>query len=283
MTDGYSLYVKRYEASDPRLGRHVLHDSRSLEFQVEAESLDVLKSVRWPNQIPVLDQGNLGSCTGNAGVNVLATYPFWDASEIKGILSATDAQQDERYAVTVYSEATRIDPYGGTYPPTDTGSNGLSVAKVLLKLGKISGYQHATSLAAALTALSKQACMVGTIWRGDMFRPGPDGRLKVTGQVEGGHEYKLDELDVENKRVWILNQWGRNWGIQGRAWLSWDDLGTLLSDDGDCTVFTPINQPAPQPTPPAPPTPPTPPTPADPKSQFVDEVRAALARLDAHH
>lgn len=254
LTDGHTLFIKRYEPSDPRLGRHVVHDSRSLQFQIQAEDFSVLKSARWPSRIPLINQGQLGSCTGNAAVNVLATDQFVATDPVKTVLSPTDAAVDEKYAVAVYSEATIWDPYPGNYPPTDTGSDGLSVAKILQKHGKIAGYQHATSLAAVLTALSKGACMVGTAWHGDMFTPGPTGRLKITGSVEGGHEYKLDELDVENKRVWILNSWG-NWGLEGRAWLSWDDLGTLLADDGDCTVFTPVTQPAPTPTPPAPPAP----------------------------
>lgn len=291
-TDDFTVVVKRFEGQDPRLGRHVLHDSRSLRYQVEAQDLSVLRSIRHTSRIPVLDQGaylapgatkriSLGSCTGNAGVNVLATDLFWDTDPVKAALSPDNADLDEQFAVAVYSMATSLDPYSGTYPPTDTGSNGLSVAKALQKLGKISGYQHATSLAATLTALNQQAVMVGTVWRGDMFNPGPDGRLKITGQVEGGHEYKLDELDVQNKRVWILNQWG-NWGLGGRAWLSWDDLGTLLADQGDCTVLTPVTQPAPTPSPAPPaPTPPTPPAPVDRNAQFVTDVRAALAKFDA--
>jgi len=200
---------------------------------------------------------------------------------VKQRLSLTDADHDEQFAVVLYSLATTLDPYSGMYPPTDTGSNGLSIAKALQKLGLISGYQHATSLAAALTALNDQACMVGTIWRGDMFNPMSDGRLKITGNIEGGHEYKLDELDVENKRVWILNQWGLDWGINGRAYLTWDDLGTLLANQGDCTVLTPVTQPAPTPSPaPAPPAPA--PTPAvDVNAEFVNNVRAALAKLDS--
>lgn len=274
MTDGHTLYVKRYEPSDPRLGRHVLHDSRSLSFRVEPVNVDELKSVRHLTQIPILNQGNLGSCTGNAAVNVLATDTFLATDPVKAVLANFNSDLAEEYAVSVYSDATVLDPFPGSYQPTDTGSDGLSVAKVLTSRGLISGYQHATSLAAALSALSKQACMVGTPWHGDMFNPDADGRLRITGSVEGGHEYKLDELDVENRRVWILNSWGLDWGLGGRAWLSWDDLGSLLADDGDCTVFTPLTQPAPTPTPPVPPAP-------DPMAELRAEFAKAWAAADA--
>lgn len=279
LTDRYSVTIERYEPSDPRLGRHVRHDSRSLQYQVDSDAV-TLKSARWPSQIPVLDQGQLGSCTGNAAVNVLATYPFWTTDPVTSLLSATNDKLDEQIAVGVYSAATRLDAYAGTYPPTDTGSDGLSVAKVLLQQGRISGYQHAMSLAAALAALTKSTCMAGTVWRGDMFNPTASGELKTTGQVEGGHEYKLDEIDVENKRIWILNSWTHEWGIGGRAWMSWTNFGDLLADSGDVTVLVPVTQPAPQPTPPTPPAPPAPPAPIDANQQFVDDVRAALAKLD---
>lgn len=248
-TEGHTLYIKRYDPSDPRLGRHVLHDSRSLSFQVQPESITTLKSVRWPSRIPVLDQGNLGSCTGNATVNILATDQFLLTQVVRNLLSATDADVDEKLAVTIYTAGTLLDPFPGSYPPTDTGSNGLSVAKAAKNMGLISGYEHATSMAAVLTALNKGPCMAGTVWKGDMFNPLSDGRIKITGSVEGGHEYKLDELDVENRRIWMLNQWNKTWGINGRAYFTWDDFASLMADDGDCTVLTPLTQAAPTPTP----------------------------------
>jgi hypothetical protein len=297
LTD-YNVRIKKYEPSDPRLGRHVRHDSRSLLFQVEAEKLSTLKSIRHKRYIPILDQGDLGSCTGNAGTGVLGTGVFWNLPAVKALLSMTDAAANERVAVGVYAKATLLDPFSGSYPPTDTGSDGLSVAKVLQKMGLISGYQHATSLEAVLTALSKQPVMIGTEWRGDMFNPDADGRIRITGSVEGGHEYELDELDVGNRCVWLDNSWTTGWGVEGRAYITWDDLGTLLSNDGDCTVFTPATvpaptptptPPAPTPTPPAPtptptppaPTPPAPPAPVDPTPQFVSDAQAFQKSLDS--
>jgi hypothetical protein len=37
------------------------------------------------------------------------------------------------------------------------------------------------------------------------------------------------------------NSWTLQWGISGRAYITFDDLGTLLADDGDCTVFVPLS------------------------------------------
>lgn len=82
-----------------------------------------------------------------------------------------------------------------------------------------------------------------------MFYPASNGGLNVSGSADGGHEYALDELDVENERVWIRNSWGPEWGIEGRAWMTWQNLGELLADQGDCTILVPKSEPAPQPEP----------------------------------
>jgi hypothetical protein len=244
----YTVRTKRIPSRDPRLKRHVRHDSRSLLYKAPESDLQTLKSVRHEVHIPTLDQGELGSCTGNASTLCMATGPFWTAP-MQAALSTTDAAADEQYAVDVYSAATKLDSYTGTYPPNDTGSDGLSVAKVFVGRRLIPGYTHATSLNAAITALAKQPVIIGIGWHQPMYDPASDGRLTVTGSVVGGHEICLDELDVENQRAWIHNSWSQDWGLGGRAYLTWTDLGTLLADDGDCTVFTPPSQPAPVPTP----------------------------------
>jgi hypothetical protein len=204
------------------------------------------------------------NCTGNAATKCLSYDPFWAEEDVQKVLGP-DEKADEEYAVGVYSAATQIDDYPGSYPPQDTGSDGLSVAKVLTKRNLISGYQHAFSLEALLSALAKQPVIVGTQWHQDMFHPGPDGRVSVTGKVAGGHEYCLDELDVENQRVWIQNSWGDAWGKEGRAYLTWDDMRTLLKNQGDCTIFAPLGSP-----------PPKPPEP-DPQAAFVAAAKTWLS------
>lgn len=247
----YTIRVRLYDPSDLRLGRHVRHDSRSLQYQYPEADARTLVSKKHLSFIPVLDQGNLGSCTGNAAVKAMSYDPLWSSGGLE-FLSPDNGDGDEDIAISVYSDATKIDSWDGEYPPTDTGSDGLSVAKVLKNRGLISGYQHATSMNALLNALQDQSVIVGTEWRNNMFYPDSDGRLHITGSVAGGHEYCLDQIDVENERVWVQNSWGNSWGVNGRAYLTWDDMTTLLSADGDCTIFTPLTAPAPTPTPPAP-------------------------------
>lgn len=277
---GYTVGRKFYPPADTPypLGRNVRHDSRSLSFQVRAKDISELKSVKHHRFIPTLNQGSLGSCTGNAGTGALGTALFWE--EGQHILSPTDAIADEHYAITLYSDATKIDPYQGDYPPSDTGSDGLSIAKVLQNRGLISGYVHATSLEAALTALEESPVLGGVEWRSDMFHPDPDGHVHITGSIAGGHEIVFDELDVENKRVWFTNSWGERWGVHGRAYLTWDDFATLLSRAGDITQLIPVTEPAPTPEP----TPPSPqPQPAPDMEilqEVIDAAKALIASLE---
>jgi hypothetical protein len=252
----YTVRVVRYEHADPRLGRHVRHDSRSLRYRfVSATPAARLASVRHQVNVPILDQGNIGSCTGHAGTAVCGGEAYWPLlhDQLTG-----DALADHRWALALYGDATRLDPYQGSWEPDDTGSDGLSIAKVLQSRGLVSGYQHATTLDDALGALALRPVMVGTSWLNGMFDPAADGRLHVTGAVAGGHEYCLDELDAERERVWVRNSWGPTWGLEGRAWMTWADLGRLLADSGDVTVLVPSTEPAPAPTPAPPPNPPGP-------------------------
>ena len=240
------------------LGRHVNHDPRSLAYPYKADEGSTLVSQRWTRHVPTYDQGQLGSCVGNAVSGAVMTSPYFD--QLTGI---TLTEQD---AISVYSDATKIDSAPGQYPPTDTGSDGISGAKIAVTRGWISGYQHAFTLNDALAALSTHGpVIVGTNWYSGMFNPTTDGELTINAgdSIAGGHEYILDEIDVPNQRVWMQNSWGTSWGVEGRAWMTWAMLQRLLSEQGDVTIFTPLSKPAPTPQPIPTPTPPTPtPTPS---------------------
>lgn len=269
-----AVHFERIPSTDPRLGRHIRHDDRSRAYAYPTAGL-TLQSAKHQRRIPVLDQGQLGSCTGNAGIGCLGTDPFYDTLRSPGMAADPSALArgitsgvyplTEAGAVALYSEATKLDDAPGSYPPDDTGSDGLSVAKALKSAGEISGYQHTFTLTDALLALGQTPVITGVNWYEDMFNPDADGRLHITGALAGGHEFVVDEIDAEHERVWMTNSWGTSWGLAGRAYLTFDDWGKLLADQGDVTVFTPLTAPAPTPSP-------TPAPPADP-----DHTLAAIA------
>lgn len=245
--------ITEHIISDKRLGRHVKHDPRNRLYAYPHRKVEH-KSIRHNRWIPVLDQGDLGSCTGNAVEGVLGTSPIWDAliqSSLLTLPSVSNAELDEDQAVTWYSAATSLDDYLGTYPPEDTGSDGQSAMQALLNAGYISGYQHAFDVETALTALEQGPVIIGINWYSSFDEPISDGYIAITSQafIRGGHEVVLDEIDAENELVWLTNSWGSQWGIEGRACMSFATLKRLLSEDGDVTIPVPLTSPAPTPMP----------------------------------
>lgn len=248
------------------LGRHVHHDAQSRRFPFRpVHAAAHLGPVHHERHVPIFDQGELGSCTGNAALGILATGPYWDAEPQSwhdhGPLSGTTRiPWTEEGAVMVYSAATQIDGLDGVYPAEDTGSDGLSAAKVLTEAGIIPGYEHTFSLADALAALQHFPLLVGTVWTESMFEPGSGGLIKPTGATLGGHEWIVDEYVPAGSRTATGGQpnidliggttsWGESFGVRGRFYMSVKDFGRLLDADGDVIVLTPPNAPAPSPLP----------------------------------
>ena len=175
--------------------------------------------------------------------------------------------------MTLYEAATRLDSIRGAYPPDDTGSTGLAVAKAAKNAGLISGYKHATSITAALSALQTGPVITGVNWYEGFDEPDASGRVSIAGSVRGGHEFVVDGYDADAGLVYAHNSWGTSWGLAGRFCFSVDDWTRLLSEDGDVTQFVPVTQPAPTPTPT-----PTPPAPSSVFQELLD-----LVARDASH
>src|ERR1700741_5236837 len=231
------------ETNGGRLGRHVKHDSRSLDYKFDGSGI-ATTSIRHTRYIPVLDQGDLGSCTGNAATGNLGTGSFF--ATIPSTLTL-----DETEAVKLYSAATALDSYQGTYPPNDTGSDSLSVAKAAQQAGLISGYQHITSLNDAIAALQLGPIITGVNWYSSFDNPTKSGKVSITksAYVRGGDEFVLDEVDTVNKVIGATNSWGDSWGLKGRIYFSFADYERLLAEQGDATVFVKLATPKPTPTP----------------------------------
>lgn len=207
-----------------KLGRRVEHDDRSRSFGV-VRMLQPLHSVSWKRHGQLFDQGNLGSCTCEAAVGVLMTEPFYSAGRL---LNQNDA-------VDLYKQATRIDTIPGHWPPDDTGSSGLAAAKAAHKRGWLKAYHHAFSLHDALSSLVSGPGMLGISWY-EGFDEAANGLLEISGEVRGGHEIEVSEIDVERKLVRGPNSWGSGWGDKGFFTMTWATLERLLHENGDYVV-----------------------------------------------
>jgi hypothetical protein len=208
-----------------RLGRHVEHDSRSRGFGVVHDAARPLLSKVWGRHCKPFDQGDIGSCTGNAMAGLLMTEPYFVPGRVL----------TEEDALRLYKLATRLDKIPGHYLPEDTGSSGLAVAKAAHHSGLLkAGYRHAFGFAETCHALQHGPVIVGINWYEGFDQPhGSRAELTIGGEVRGGHEIEIHAIDVELKEVRLCNSWGEGWGDHGYAVFSFDTFARLLSEDGD--------------------------------------------------
>jgi hypothetical protein len=208
-----------------KLGRHVVHDPRSRAYP--AAMATRIHDVMWKYHGQVLDQGDIGSCTGNSAVECLMTGPYFD--HLQRVFTEKDA-------LDVYEKATHLDRVPGIYPPTDSGSSGLGVMKACKFFGYITSYHHAFGATQALKALMLGPVITGTAWTEDMFKPDADNFVHPTGEVAGGHEYTVLGYDTAKDAIRCLNHWTPEWGDGGYFWMHRLDWEQLLHDQGDVTV-----------------------------------------------
>ena len=177
-----------------------------------------------------------GNCTGNAISGLLITEP----NNKDGV--ADDIKVTEKLARDIYSKATVLDDIHGDWPPTDTGSTGLDALRAAKSLGLIAGYKHCTNGQEALQVLSHVGPIaIGTDWLAGMDTPkGKNKVLAITGKNEGGHEYEVLGIDVENNWVEMINSWGSSWGLKGRARIMIPDFLALIDKlGGDAVLILP--------------------------------------------
>ena len=222
----------RIEQSAANLGRHVLHDARSLAYDAAEllTSTGPLKTVMHACTVAPWDQGDIGSCTANAALGLLVTEPF-------AVAGRAYTEQD---AVALYSEETKLDnrQIPGSYPPDDTGSTGVWSMKALKARGLIRGYRHAFSLDTALRLLQQYPVSTGLPWFNSMFNVDKDNTIDVdqASGLAGGHQVAIVGIDVDRKAVRVRNSWGAGWADGGYAWLKWSDWSALLRLHGDVVV-----------------------------------------------
>lgn len=273
MSEPVSIHFVNLTNLDARfpLSRNVKHDPRSRDHRYQPRSMaarlaaagdDV--AVEWPRRISHLNQAWLGSCTGNGTTCNAGTD---SRNRTAGRTSpALGTQLDEPYAIGVYSDATKIDPYQGSYPPTDSGSDGLSCAKVMKARGEITDYTHVLSFGDAKAAIHDGPFITGLVWLPSMFDHDENAIVRVdrAQAPEGGHEphvrgrgqYFLSTGDTawywKLDNYWV-NEDGTLWGdSEGSFYFSDADYAWLLSQDGDATVLHWKTSVTPSPVPPTP-------------------------------
>jgi hypothetical protein len=225
----------------PGLGRHVLHDEQSRQYDAEAfvRSVARPRTTLHTRRAPIWNQGPIGACTAFAALGLLMTEPFYG-----------DWMFTEGDAVRLYEQETALDDrqIPGRYPEQDTGSTGLWSMKALKAAGYITGYRHAFSVDTVLKLLQLSPVSLGIPWYESMNEThrhdamvSPDEWLAVDfgSGLAGGHQIVAVGVDYEREAVRLANSWGTSWGEDGYAWLGFRDLTNLLARHGDAVVPVP--------------------------------------------
>ena len=211
------------------LGRVPQFDERSRAFPVRAlVGPKPPRSYTWSCG-SVLDQGQQGSCVGHAWAHELIARPV----VVPGIDHAT--------AVQLYYAAQGLDDEpGGEYPgasPHYEGTSVLAGAKATQNAGYITEYRWAFGLDDLILALGHAGpAVIGLDWYNDMFDPDADGLLHVTGGIAGGHAILANGVSVRKRLVRLHNSWSSSWGVNGEAYIGFDDLAGLLKAGGEACV-----------------------------------------------
>lgn len=191
------------------------------------------QSITWPSVIARLDQGNVGSCTGNAAVDSLGCLPL--ATHVD------TTKLNEALALQIYSAAETIDG-DGPYPPNDNGSCGASAAQAAVNAGLGKSFVDYVGVYALIEGLQSGPVMCGTNWFDSMMTPDSSGIITVpvdpNATPVGGHEYTVNAYMVNPSApgggwLTIINSWGDAWGIDGTARISVTDMQALLNQGGD--------------------------------------------------
>lgn len=206
------------------LGRHINWDPRSKAHRVERVTTCAKTKFYNATNKNALKQ-RYGSCCGHSLAQCLNSEPF-------------NLRLDNDDAERIYHEASLIDPFEGSWPPDDTGSDGLSVMRVAKKFGQISSYSHCFNLDDVIQGLQSGPGIAGINWFEGFDEPNENGLVLPTGRIRGGHEITIQGCDIEECLIWFRTSYGPDFGVThkgltGCFCMDFPTTQSVLFTDGD--------------------------------------------------
>lgn len=251
----------------------------NLDFEATGTSiLGTLPALDWRNAnginwlSPVMNQGNCGSCVAFAAVatleaqtSIAAGIPWLRPTFSSQMLFACGGGGCDTgwYPESAANFLQRTGVPDEACMPYTSGSTGhdLSCSQKCADSGsrtfKVAGYQTTGgfwgggSVEDVLKALTQGPVMTTMRVFGDFMTYSSGIYKHVTGEMLGGHAISIVGFD-RAKRAWLIrNSWGKEWGMGGFAWVSWDDTSgvgsetwsfDIASTQGHVTVKSPADR-----------------------------------------
>jgi len=210
-----------------RLGRRFSPDERDKGYQMARLLPRVVMptSKTWRIAGANLDQGDTGTCVGNAWTNFLRSAPIQT--------SAT-----EQMAFNIYDLAIKLDEWTDNDEDFERqmGTSVRAGAQAVMSMSRLKSYIWSSTLQPVVEwVLLNGPVVMGTNWYTSMFSPNNDGLITITprSRVEGGHAYLLRGVNTKTALASFCNSWGENWGKSGNFFMSFKDLERLILEDGE--------------------------------------------------
>lgn len=175
------------------------------------------------------DQGPLPHCVGFSWVHWLEDGPVSQAGTAPVVNPAV-----------LYAQAQDVDEWDGT---AYDGTSVRAGAKVLQALGFITSYLWAYDVETVADAiLYVGPVVVGTTWYAGMMDTDSEGIIRPTGSPVGGHAYLLNGVNLTRGIFRVKNSWGRGWGTNGHATISFEDMERLITEGGEACLAMEIKR-----------------------------------------
>lgn len=178
-----------------------------------------------------LDQGSEGACVGFGWSGELQVPPI-------------EIPVHNQFAQNFYLGARDADRKDGRF--FAEGATVLAGAKYARRRGWISEYRWCFGMEDLIDTLcTKGPVVLGIPWYAGMYQTDIDGRIRVNGELAGGHCILAigwwPNHPIFGNCVVLLNSWGKGWGINGIGYLPEAEARRLLiTEQGEMCVAADI-------------------------------------------
>lgn len=228
-------------------------DERNMKFTMSRalETVGEVFPTGWPDGTrhyrtgPHLDQGATGTCVAHGGTTRLNSAPV-----MQKLYNMTPF---DLYRKIVLVDEWPENDFEAKLPDSQlqSGTSVHALMKTLKAFGYIKNYLWAENVDNVrnwhLSGLG--GCVIGVTWKSDMMDTDSEGFVNFTGTVEGGHCVSTcgwnDHVKHKGRIVRAMRcqqSWGLPWGDKGSGffWISEDDLGKMIADDGEVAAPTEV-------------------------------------------